>query len=365
MLRRFFSLLFAILLATAFTPGAARAGEADCRSPGYACTPGYDAATMAGNWSWKYYGGSYARTSNGSHNCTLYVAWRLARNGMADPGRSFGNARDWAARIGGGNRTPAVGAVAWWGASRGGGYGHVAYVEQVSGSQVYVRADNWSTGPGYTTAGWIPASSVGLFLHPHDVRTGPRASDYVGSIVQWDGDRKAQKTSWLVRPDGRRHWIPSIAEYQCWRQLSAGDKGPQPSSILDRVIPDSGQTARCPAINGPTGRDVLRPGQSLRVDQRLSSQDGRYVLVFQGDRNLVLYGPRGALWATNRYTGDFVILQNDCNVVGYNLWGSVAWASHTGGLGDGCALVVQNDSNLVVYNRAGRAVWDRHRGRLV
>jgi surface antigen len=352
------------LLVAFFIPSPAQAGEQDCRSAGYVCTPGYTGANAATTWAWKYYGGSHAQTSNGYHNCTLYVAWRLARNGMPDPGRSFGNAIDWAARIGGGNRTPAVGAIAWWGSSRG-RYGHVAYVEQVSGSQVLVRADNWTPNAGYTSAGWIPASSVEQFLHPHDVPSGPRATDYVGTIVQWDGDKKAQKTSWLVRPDGRRYWIPSGAEYWCWRQLSAGDKGPQPAWILDRIIPDSRQTARCPAINGPTSRDVLRPGQSLRIDQRLWSQNGRYTLLLQGDRNFVLYGPGGALWATNRYTGDFVIMQNDCNVVAYNIWGAPAWASNTGGLGDGCALVVQNDSNLVVYNRYGRPVWDRHRGRLV
>jgi hypothetical protein len=45
----------------------------------------------------------------------------------------------------------------------------VAYVEQVSGSNVYIRADNWSSSAGYTDAGWVAASSVGLFLHPHDV----------------------------------------------------------------------------------------------------------------------------------------------------------------------------------------------------
>lgn len=365
MLRRF-SLTALLALLTAFAlPLPAQAGEQDCRSTAYACTPGYTGTNTSDTWAWKYYGAPHSQTSNGHHNCTLYVAWRLAKNGMKDPNRSFGNAKDWAARIGGGNKTPAVGAVAWWGASRGGGYGHVAYVDKVEGDRVFVIADNWSTGPGYTTSGWIAASSVEQYLHPHDVPTGPRAADYVGTVVQWAGDTKAQKTSWLVRPDGRRYWVPSAAEYWCWRQLSAGDKGPQPSSILDRVIPDSGQTTWCPAINGATARDVLRPGQSLRVDQRLSSQNGQYVLIMQGDRNLVLYGPNGAAWATNRYTGDYVILQGDCNLVGYNLWGSVAWAAGTGGLGGGCALVVQNDGNLVVYDRNGRAVWERYRGRLV
>src|SRR5690349_15708831 len=102
------------------TPAAA--GEYDCRSTAYACTPGYSGSNASGSWAWKYYGGSNAATPNGSHNCTLYVAWRLAQNGLPDPGRSWGHAIDWARTIGGGDHRPAVGAVAWWGASRGGGY---------------------------------------------------------------------------------------------------------------------------------------------------------------------------------------------------------------------------------------------------
>jgi hypothetical protein len=195
-------------------------------------------------------------------------------------------------------------------------------------------------------------------------KVGPSSADYVGSIVQWDGDRKPQKTSWLVEPDGRRYWISDVAQYWCWRHLSAGDKGPQPSSTLDGVIPDSGRTAACPSLAGPSAKDTLRAGQSLMTDMSISSMDGRYRLIFQGDRNLVLYGPGGAVWATNRYTGDFVIMQGDGNLVAYNIWSAPAWDSHTGGIGGNPALVVQNDGNLVIY-AGGRAIWDRHRGRLV
>ena len=135
-------------------------------------------------------------------------------------------------------------------------------------------------------------------------KVGLLTSDYVGSIVQWDGDRKTQKTSWLVRPDGRRYWISDINQYDCWRQLSAGDKGAQTSAVLEDVIPDSGKTALCPAINGPIAKDTLGAGKALTVDMSLWSMDGRYRLIFQKDRNLVLYGPSGAVWGTNRYTGD-------------------------------------------------------------
>src|SRR6266496_1276748 len=122
--------LVAALLAALFgglgSAATANASETDCTSSGYSCTPGYTGANASATWSWRYYGGSFAATPTGYHNCTLYAAWRLAQNGMADPGRSWGNAVQWASSIGGGNHTPAPGSIAWWGAERAGGLGHVA-----------------------------------------------------------------------------------------------------------------------------------------------------------------------------------------------------------------------------------------------
>ena len=59
-----------------------------------------------------------------------------------------------------------------WGSEVGGGFGHVADVEQVSGGSVFIRADNFSTSRGYTDSGWIADSAVDAFLHPHDVGPG-------------------------------------------------------------------------------------------------------------------------------------------------------------------------------------------------
>ena len=144
----------------------------ECLSYGYVCTPGYNATNTQGTWAWSHYGGSYAVNANGYHNCTLYAAWRLIQNGLSgDPG-NWGNAVEWIQHTPA-NHTPTLGSIAWWGASVGGGFGHVAYVEAIRGSEVFVRADNYM-GPsynGYTDARWIQASSVGAFLHPHDLPT--------------------------------------------------------------------------------------------------------------------------------------------------------------------------------------------------
>jgi hypothetical protein len=53
------------------------------------------------------------------------------------------------------------------------------------------------------------------------VTTTPKPSDYFGHIVQWDGDTKAQKTAWLVGPDGKRRWIPTTDVYWCPEETRA------------------------------------------------------------------------------------------------------------------------------------------------
>ncbi len=174
--------LLATVALLAFVAPRASASQTECFSYGYACTPGYDGANASGTWAWSHYGGSWAVNANGYHNCTLYAAWRLEQNGMGDPG-NWGNAAEWIGHTSH-NNTPAVGSIAWW----GGGFGHVAYVEQIRGGEVYVRADNFigEHANGYTDAGWIAASSVGAFLHPHDVGSGG-GSVTEGSFISHEG----------------------------------------------------------------------------------------------------------------------------------------------------------------------------------
>ncbi len=177
----------AIVDGTSATPGLP---SGSCRSYQYACVGGgyaASAATTGNGWAWRYYGEVGAGgigTPSGPHNCTLYVAWRLQQNGMADPGRSWGNASRWGTNLPS-NHTPAIGAVAWWQSGN-----HVAYVEQISadGSQVRVTADNYvPTGAGgYTDSGWISVNAPTGYLHPHDIGdSGGGITD--GSFVSFGG----------------------------------------------------------------------------------------------------------------------------------------------------------------------------------
>ncbi len=91
--------------------------------------------------------------------CTWYVAGRRAVPG------SWGNANTWYwnARAAGyaTGRTPRAGAIAWTSA---GYYGHVAYVESVSGSQVLVSEMNYNGNWDRVTYRWAPASSF-LYIY--------------------------------------------------------------------------------------------------------------------------------------------------------------------------------------------------------
>ena len=132
---------------------------------------GYNATTaVASGWPWDYYGNGgkndWASTNSyGPHNCTLYAAFRLAEDGVANSGNlhlleNLGDASEWANSVKKYflvNQTPAVGAIAQWN-SVDGSDGHVAYVDSVDpgGAGITISEDNFmpATSPefagGYT-----------------------------------------------------------------------------------------------------------------------------------------------------------------------------------------------------------------------
>ena len=88
------------------------------------------------------------------------------------------------------------------------------------------------------------------------------------------------------------------------------------------------------------------------------SPDGRYTFVYQGDGNLVLYGPAGPLWASNtagRSVGA-AIMQSDGNLVVHGSDSAEVWDSATHNNPDS-HLVVQDDGNVVIYRSDGAALW--------
>lgn len=92
--------------------------------------------------------------------------------------------------------------------------------------------------------------------------------------------------------------------------------------------------------------------------QLLQSTDRKYNLYFQGDGNVVLYGPSGSLWSsgTDGSEAQKLILQSDGNLVLYAKSGRPLWNSGTAGRGIS-SWNVQPDGNLVLYKDNGTATW--------
>ena len=92
------------------------------------------------------------------------------------------------------------------------------------------------------------------------------------------------------------------------------------------------------------------------------SNSRRFVLVMQGDGNLVLYDRYNlhALWASNTFgPGRVVTLQSDGNLVIYSTSnGRVVpvWSSNTSGHTYD-RLVMQDDGNLVIYTYINGVLW--------
>ncbi|MFP5023527.1 NlpC/P60 family protein [Pseudonocardia phyllosphaerae] len=111
------------------------------------------------------------------------------------------------------------------------------------------------------------------------------------------------------------------------------------------------------------GSDRLNPGETLVAGERLVSPDGQYVLVMQGDGNLVEYAPGNrAIWAsgTNR-ANSVATMQGDGNLVVIAPGNSAVWATGTNG-NNGADLELQNDGNAVVYAQGHVAKWSSRSG---
>jgi hypothetical protein len=122
--------------------------------------------------------------------------------------------------------------------------------------------------------------------------------------------------------------------------------------------------------------NTLGPGQSLPAAYSyLTSNNMQYMLVLQGDNNLVLYRVSDwhVLWASNTNTpvpstgvcnacyALTLVMKSDGNLVLISHksvpfgTGNLVWQSNTSG-NKGSTLVLQDDGNLVIYP-ATNATW--------
>nr|XP_012558468.1 mannose-specific lectin-like [Hydra vulgaris] len=111
---------------------------------------------------------------------------------------------------------------------------------------------------------------------------------------------------------------------------------------------------------------TLNDGLTLYPGEYLSSGNCYYA-VMQGDGNFVLYVtqhwvPQNAIWASGSYNKGIaprrVVMQNDGNLVIYDVYNRATWATGTNEQGSiPHRLVMQTDGNLVIYDGDNRPTW--------
>jgi hypothetical protein len=219
------------------------------------------------NYDWGYLQGGTWRLFSARlfayRNCTDFVAWfmGLTWSSFGFP-RNVGDAKDWKQYAGHAGlqvtASPSVGDIAWWGGTPQNRFGHVAIVSAVATNGLVTIAEY--NGDGRGNYDLRPKMRADAYLHRPSPQPpppqpqpppGPNLQQYVGHIVQWDGDTKPQKTAWLVMPNLHRHWIPDSATYSCLKAQGAPGPDVLPSSILDQLPDDNGVAATCAAQPQP------------------------------------------------------------------------------------------------------------------
>lgn len=296
-------------------------------------------------------------------NCTDYCAWKINEAGFAAAngktftnrgfGGRFGNGGEWhveAHRLGWTVSTvPKARSVAEYN-------GHVAWVESVTsdGQVVFTEYNVPANSFAFRGPTTRASSYFSHYIYVPGVTGGGSAqpanlSQWAGWIVQWDGDTKAQRTSWLVQPDLTRVWVPTASVYN-WLK-SHGAPGPEalPAATLDELHDRTGTSATTDQIGA---RWTIRRGTDVW------SNGGGYLLRFQTDGNLVVIAPGNRpVWATYQSSAVRYVMQTDGNFVGYNSIDRPVWWSGTDGHGLS-RLVMQSDGNLVLYRADGRPTWN-------
>jgi hypothetical protein len=109
----------------------------------------------------------------------------------------------------------------------------------------------------------------------------------------------------------------------------------------------------------PAG-DVLSVGGRLDPGDKLTSHNGRYTLVMQGDGNLVGYDGTQAFWDTATWgrPGCYLVAEPSGRFTVMTPEGTVAWTRESGSAHG--YLCIQDDRNIVIYSSSGlnpTAAW--------
>lgn len=224
--------------------------------------------------------------------------------------------------------------------------GRYALAHQSDGNVVLYGADGgarWSTGThGTSTSAFVMQGDGNLVLY--------------GAAGQplWDSGTNGDAGATLgVQDDG------NLVIYGPFTALwTSGTDEAQPAAPAPQPEPPPS------ALPSSESCGVLGVDGVLAPDTSVTSCDGRFALVHQGDGNIVVYDVNGgALWSsgTQGESTNALVMQNDGNLVLYTAGGSPLWDASTDGHA-GATLRVQDDGNVVVYGAAGNGLWSTHTG---
>lgn len=143
------------------------------------------------------------------------------------------------------------------------------------------------------------------------------------------------------------------------RLIGSTRSSPSPNDIAGYSFDAAdNRTQRLVAVAArPSVPNELLPGQTMVAGQSLSSPNGRAVLAFQSDGNLVISIDGAPAWSTGTGTGRslFLTMQADGNLVLYAPGAAPLWFQVFNQ--PGTKLVLQSDCNLVLYTSGGTGLW--------
>jgi len=147
--------------------------------------------------------------------------------------------------------------------------------------------------------------------------------------------------------DGKAAWITGDAKTGTFRLYSVDT-----NLILSNATIDPSGSPQ-----PTTYTDHLSAGDTLKLGDKLQSNNGLYTLVYQTDGNLALYTAQSKyLWGTGTVgQPGYATMQTDGNFAIYGSDGGFRW--NTGTTTAGSRLVLGDDGNLVVATTSGTYLW--------
>ncbi|GAA4681077.1 GH25 family lysozyme [Frondihabitans cladoniiphilus] len=151
------------------------------------------------------------------------------------------------------------------------------------------------------------------------------------------------------------------AGWPTWSFWQWADSGTFPGD--QDVFNGNAYALRSLALGGSVGlvSDGATSASTIATNARLNSGDtrvspnGQYMLLMQGDGNLVVYGNGRALWwsGTSGNGGAFLLLQGDGNVVIYNANSQAIWSTGTMNSGALPTLYLQSSGDFALSTSYG------------